>query len=125
MNCLKQIDAQGVGSICIDSNSYQSLSDVFKMNNLVSDICKILSGKRTYVGKLQNDDSKSIAVKFCETEDGIIGTASCCGVKSYQMASTEYLGTKDFASCYIDLLSRLAYNIKCKRTLSTAKDVCT
>lgn len=124
MKCLKQIDAQGVGSICIDSNSYQSMSDVFKMNNRVSDICKILSGKRTSVGKLRNDDTKSIAVKFCETEDCIIGTASCCGVKSYQMASTEYLRTKDFASCYIDLLSRLAYNIKCKNALSTAKDLC-
>ena len=28
-------------------------------------------------------DSKSIAVKFCETEDCIIGTASCCGEKAY------------------------------------------
>ena len=27
--------------------------------------------------------SKSIAVKFCETEDCIIGTASCCGEKAY------------------------------------------
>ena len=124
MKCLNQIDAQGVGSICIDSNSYQSMYDVFRMNNFVSDICKILSGKRTYVGKLRNDDSKSIAVKFCETEDCIIGTASCCGEKAYQMASTEYLGTIDFASCYIDLLSRLAYNIKCKNALSTAKDLC-
>lgn len=123
MKCLKQIDAQGVGSICIDSNSYLSMSDMFKMNNRVSDICKILSGKRTFVGKLRNDDTKSITVKFCETEDCIIGTASCGGEKAYQMASTEYLGTRDFASCYIDLLSRLAYNIKCKNALSTAKDV--
>lgn len=63
MKCLNQIDAQQVGSICIDSNSYLSISDMFKMNNRVSDICKILSGKRTFVGKLRNDDSKSIAVK--------------------------------------------------------------
>ena len=124
MNCLKQIDAQGVGSICIDSNSYQSISDVFKMNNLVSDICKILSGKRTFVGKLRNDDSKSIAVKFCETDDCIIGTASCCGEKAYQMLPNKDLVTNDFAWSYIDLLSRLAYNIKCKNALSTAKDLC-
>ena len=123
MNCLKQIDAQGVGSICIDSNSYQSISDVFKMNNLVSDICKILSGKRTFVGKLRNDDSKSIAVKFCETEGCIIGTASCCGEKAYLMLPNKDLLTKDFAWNYIDLLSRLAYNIRCKKALSTAKDV--
>ena len=123
MNCLKQIDAQGVGSICIDSNSYQSISDVFKMNNLVSDICKILSGKRTFVGKLRNDDSKSIAVKFCETDDCIIGTASCCGEKAYQMLPNKDLVTKDFAWNYIELLSRLAYNIRCKKALSTAKDV--
>lgn len=122
MNCLKQIDAQGVGSICIDSNSYQSISDVFKMNNLVSDICKILSGKRTFVGKLRNDDSKSIAVKFCETEDCVIGTASCCGEKAYQMLPNKDLVTKDFAWNYIELLSRLAYNIRCKKALSTAKD---
>ena len=124
MKYLNQIDAQGVGSICIDSNSYQSMSDVFKMNNLVSDICKILSGKRTYVGKLRNDDTKSIAVKFCETEDCIIGTASCCGEKAYQMLPNKDLVTKDFAWNYIDLLSRLAYNIKCKNALSTAKDLC-
>ena len=124
MNCLKQIDAQGVGSICIDSNSYQSMYDVFRMNNLVSDICKILSGKRTFVGKLRNDDSKSIAVKFCETEDCVIGTASCCGEKAYQMLPNKDLVTKDFAWNYIDLLSRLAYNIKCKNALSTAKDLC-
>lgn len=124
MKCLKQIDAQGVGSICIDSNSYQSMSDVFKMNNLVSDICKILSGKRTSVGKLRNDDSKSIAVKFCETEDCIIGTASCCGVKSYQMLPNKDLVTRDFAWNYIDLLSSLAQNIRCKFALSTTKDSC-
>ena len=123
MNCLKQIDAQGVGSICIDSNSYQSTSDVFKMNNFVSDIYKILSGKRTFVGKLRNDDSKSIAVKFCETEDCVIGTASCCGEKAYQMLPNKDLVTKDFAWNYIELLSRLAYNIRCKKALSTAKDV--
>ena len=117
MNCLKQIDAQGVGSICIDSNSYQSISDVFKMNNFVSDICKILSGKRTFVGKLRNDDSKSIAVKFCETEDCVIGTASCCGEKAYQMLPNKDLVTKDFAWNYIELLSRLAYNIRCKKAL--------
>ena len=123
MKCLNQIDAQGVGSICIDSNSYQSMSDVFKMNNLVSDICKILSGKRTFVGKLRNDDSKSIAVKFCETEDCIIGTASCCGEKAYQMLPNKDLLTKDFAWNYIELLSHLAHNIRCKIALSTAKDI--
>ena len=123
MKCLNQIDAQQVGSICIDSNSYQSMSDVFKMNNLVSDICKILSGKRTFVGKLRNDDSKSIAVKFCETEDCIIGTASCCGEKAYQMLPNKDLLTKDFAWNYIELLSHLAHNIRCKIALSTAKDI--
>lgn len=124
MKSLQQIDPLRVGSICIDSNSYLSMSGVFKMNNLVSDICKILSGKRTFVGKLRNDDSKSIAVKFSETEDYIIGTASCCGEKAYQMLPTKDLVTNDFAWSYIDLLSRLAYNIKCKNALSTAKDLC-
>ena len=123
MKCLNQIDAQGVGSICIDSNSYQSMYDVFRMNNLVSDICKILSGKRTFVGKLRNDDSKSIAVKFCETEDCIIGTASCCGEKAYQMLPNKDLLTKDFAWNYIELLSHLAHNLRCKIALSTANDV--
>ena len=123
MKCLNQIDAQQVGSICIDSNCYLSISDMFKMNNRVSDICKILSGKRTFVGKLRNDDSKSIAVKFCETEDCIIGTASCCGEKAYQMLPNKDLLTKDFAICYIDLLSHLAHNLRCKIALSTANDV--
>ena len=123
MKCLNQIDAQQVGSICIDSNSYLSISDMFKMNNRVSDICKILSGKRTFVGKLRNDDSKSIAVKFCETEDCIIGTASCCGEKAYQMLPNKDLLTKDFAICYIDLLSHLAHNLRCKIALSAAKDI--
>ena len=123
MKCLNQIDAQQVGSICIDSNSYLSISDMFKMNNRVSDICKILSGKRTFVGKLRNDESKSIAVKFCETEDCIIGTASCCGEKAYQMLPNNDLLTKDFAWNYIELLSHLAHNIRCKIALSTAKDI--
>ena len=124
MKCLNQIDAQQVGSICIDSNSYLSISDMFKMNNRVSDIRKILSGKKTFVGKLRNDDTKSIAVRFCETEDCIIGTASCCGENAYHMLPNKELETKDFAWNYIDLLSRLAYNIKCKNALSTAKDLC-
>lgn len=124
MKCLDQIDAQLVGSICVDSSIYESIFDVFKMNNLVSDICKLISGKRTYVGKLRNDDSKNISVKFCETEDCIIGTASCCGEKAYQMLANKGLGTKDFAWCYIDLLSRLAYSIRCKKALSTVKDFC-
>ena len=123
MKSLQNIDAQVVGSICADSSTYCSISDVFKMNNLVSDICKILSGKRTFVGKLRNDDSKSIAVKFCETEGCIIGTASCCGEKAYLMLPNKDLLTKDFAWNYIELLSRLAYNIRCKKALSTAKDV--
>ena len=123
MKCLKQIDAQSVGSICIDSNSYLSISDMFKMNNRVSDIRKTLSGKKTFVGKLRNDDTKSIAVRFCETEDCIIGTASCCGENAYHMLPNKELETKDFAWNYIDLLSRLAHNIRCKIALSTAKDI--
>lgn len=123
MKCLKQIDAQSVGSICIDSYSYLSISDMFKMNNRVSDIRKILSGKKTFVGKLRNDDTKSIAVRFCETEDCIIGTASCCGENAYHMLPNKELETKDFAWNYIDLLSRLAHNIRCKIALSTAKDI--
>ena len=123
MKCLNQIDAQQVGSICIDSNSYLSISDMFKMNNRVSDIRKILSGKKTFVGKLRNDDTKSIAVRFCETEDCIIGTASCCGENAYHMLPNKELETKDFAWNYIDLLSRLAHNIRCKIALSTAKDI--
>lgn len=38
MKCLIQIDARQVGSICIDSNTYLSIYDVFKMNNLIQDI---------------------------------------------------------------------------------------
>ena len=123
MKCLNQIDAQQVGSICIDSNSYLSISDMFKMNNRVSDICKILSGKRTFVGKLRNDDSKSIAVKFCETEDCIIGTASCCGEKAYQMLPIKEMETTNFAWCYIDLLESLAHDVRCKIALLTANEV--
>ena len=120
---LEQIDADRAGSFCIDSNTYLSMSDVFKMHNFVSDLHKILSGKRTFVGKLRNDDSNSIAVKFCETEDCIIGTASCCGEKAYQMLPNKDLLTKDFAWNYIELLSHLAHNIRCKIALSTAKDI--
>ena len=61
MKYLNQIDAQQVGSICFDSNTYLSIYDVFKMNNLIADI------------------SKNIAVKFSETEGCLIGIATCCG----------------------------------------------
>lgn len=57
MRSLQNIDAQVVGSICADSSTYCSISDVFKMNNLVSDIRSILSGKKTYVGRLHGDNS--------------------------------------------------------------------
>ena len=123
MKCLNQIDAQQVGSICIDSNTYVSISDVFKMNNLIPDIRNVLFGNRVFVGKLRNDISKNIAVKFSETEDYLIGIATCCGEKAYQMLPIKELETKDFAFCYIDLLSHLAHNIRCKMALSTAKDV--
>ena len=122
MKCLNQIDAQQVGSICIDSNTYLSISDVFKMNNLIPDIRNVLFGNRVFVGKLRNDISKNIAVKFSETEDYLIGIATCCGEKAYQMLPIKDLETKDFAFCYIDLLSHLAHNIRCKMALSTAKD---
>lgn len=122
MKCLNQIDAQQVGSICIDSNTYVSISDVFKMNNLIPDIRNVLFGNRVFVGKLRNDISKNIAVKFSETEDYLIGIATCCGEKAYQMLPIKELETKDFAFCYIDLLSHLAHNIRCKMALSTAKD---
>ena len=123
MKCLNQIDAQQVGSICIDSNTYVSISDVFKMNNLIPDIRNVLFGNRVFVGKLRNDISKNIAVKFSETEDYLIGIATCCGEKAYQMLPIKELETKDFAFCYIDLLSHLANNIRCKIALSTANDV--
>ena len=123
MKCLNQIDAQQVGSICIDSNTYLSIYDVFKMNNLIQDIRNVLFGKRAFVGRLRNDISKNIAVKFTETEDCLIGIATCCGEKAYQMLPIKELETKDFAFCYIDLLSHLAHNIRCKIALSTANDV--
>ena len=123
MNHLKQIDAQQVGSICIDSNTYLSIYDVFKMNNLIQDIRNILFGKRAFVGRLRNDISKNIAVKFSETEGCLIGIATCCGEKAYQMLPINDLETKDFAFCYIDLLSHLAHNLRCKIALSTAKDI--
>ena len=123
MKCLNQIDAQQVGSICIDSNTYLSISDVFKMNNRVSDIRNVLFGKRVFVGKLRNDISKNIAVKFSKTEGCLIGIATCCGEKAYQMLPIKDLETKDFACCYIDLLSHLAHNLRCKIALSTANDV--
>ena len=122
MKCLIQIDARQVGSICIDSNTYLSIYDVFKMNNLIPDIRNVLFGNRVFVGKLRNDISKNIAVKFSETEDYLIGIATCCGEKAYQMLPIKELETKDFAFCYIDLLSHLAHNIRCKMALSTAKD---
>ena len=123
MKCLNQIDAQQVGSICIDSNTYLSISDVLKMNNLIPDIRNVLFGNRVFVGKLRNDISKNIAVKFSETEDYLIGIATCCGEKAYQMLPIKELETKDFAFCYIDLLSHLAHNLRCKIALSTANDV--
>ena len=123
MKCLNQIDAQQVGSICIDSNTYLSIYDVFKMNNLIQDIRNILLGKRAFVGRLRNDISKNIAVKFTETEGCLIGIATCCGEKAYQMLPINDLETKDFAFCYIDLLSHLAHNLRCKIALSTAKDI--
>ena len=123
MKCLNQIDAQQVGSICIDSNTYLSIYDVFKMNNLIQDIRNVLFEKRAFVGKLRNDISKNIAVKFSETEGCLIGIATCCGEKAYQMLPIKELETKDFAFCYIDLLSHLAHNLSCKIALSTANDV--
>ena len=123
MKCLIQIDARQVGSICIDSNTYLSIYDVFKMNNLVSDIRSILSGEKTYVGRLHDDNSKNIEIKFHKTEVSLIGVASCCGEKAYQMLPNKDLLTKDFAWNYIELLSHLAHNIRCKIALSTAKDI--
>ena len=123
MKCLNQIDAQQVGSICIDSNTYLSIYDVFKMNNLIQDIRNILFGKRAFVGRLRNNIGKNIAVKFSETEGCLIGIATCCGEKAYQMLPIKELETKNFAFCYIDLLSQLAHNLRCKIALSTANDV--
>ena len=79
MKCLNQINAQQVGSICIDSNTYLSIYDVFKMNNLIQDIRNVLFEKRAFVGKLRKDISKNIAVKFSETEGCLIRIATCCG----------------------------------------------
>ena len=123
MKCLIQIDARQVVSICIDSNTYLSIYDVFKMNNLIQDIRNILFGKRAFVGRLRNNIGKNIAVKFSETEGCLIGIATCCGEKAYQMLPIKELETKDFAFCYIDLLSHLAHNLRCKIALSTANDV--
>ena len=123
MKCLNQIDAQQVGSICMDSNTYVSISDVFKMNNLVSDIRSILSGKKTYVGRLHGDNSKNIEIKFHKTEVSLIGVASCCGEKAYQMLPIKEMEATNFAWCYIDLLKCLAHDIRCKIALLTANEV--
>lgn len=123
MRSLQNIDAQVVGSICADSSTYCSISDVFKMNNLVSDILSILSGKKTYVGRLHGDNSKNIEIKFHKTEVSLIGVASCCGEKAYQMLPIKEMETTNFAWCYIDLLKCLAHNIRCKIALLTANEV--
>ena len=114
---------QMVGSICADSSTYCSISDVFKMNNLVSDIRSILSGKKTYVGRLHGDNSKNIEIKFHKTEVSLIGVASCCGEKAYQMLPIKEMEATNFAWCYIDLLKCLAHNIRCKIALLTANEV--
>ena len=123
MRSLQNIDAQVVGSICADSSTYCSISDVFKMNNLVSDIRSILSGKKTYVGRLHVDNSKNIEIKFHKTEVSLIGVASCCGEKAYQMLPIKEMEATNFAWCYIDLLECLAHNIRCKIALLTANEV--
>ena len=123
MKSLKQIDPQCVGSICIDSTSYCSIFDVFNMNNLISDIRNILTGKRTIVGKIRNDDSKKISIRFCEAKDNLIGIASSCGIKVHKMIQLNGCDTTDFAWCYIGLLDSLARNIRCKMALSTIKGV--
>ena len=73
MKCLIQIDARQVGSICIDSNTYLSIYDVFKMNNLIQDIRNVLFEKKAFVGRLRNDISKNIAVKSCTTIVHMVG----------------------------------------------------
>lgn len=123
MKSLQNIDAQVVGSICADSSTYCSISDVFKMNNLVSDIRSILSGEKTYVGRLHDDNSKNIEIKFHKTEVSLIGVASCCGEKAYQMLPIKEMEATNFAWCYIDLLESLAYNVRCKIALLTANEV--
>lgn len=123
MKSLQKVDAQMVGAICIDSNTYCSISDVFMMNNLVSDIRNILSGKKVHVGRLHSDNSKNIEIKFHKTEISLIGIASCCGEKAYQMLPIKELETINFAWCYIDLLERLAHNVRCKIALLTANEI--
>ena len=106
MRSLQNIDAQVVGSICADSSTYCSISDVFKMNNLVSDIRSILSGKKTYVGRLHGDNSKNIEIKFHKTEVSLIGVASCCGEKAYQM-----LPIKEMEAMAIRVTFHLSINL--------------
>ena len=93
------------------------------MNNLVSDIRSILSGEKTYVGRLHDDNSKNIEIKFHKTEVSLIGVASCCGEKAYQMLPIKEMEATNFAWCYIDLLESLAHNVRCKIALLTANEV--
>lgn len=118
MKSLQKVDAQMVGAICIDSTTFNSVSDVFEMNNMIQDIDKIILGKRVLVGKLIDEPSERISVKFYEIENYLIGIARCCGEKTYQMLQTNDIGTNEFAWCYIDLLADLAKNIRIKSVLS-------
>lgn len=96
MRSLQNIDAQVVGSICADSSTYCSISDVFKMNNLVSDIRSILSGKKTYVGRLHGDNSKNIEIKFHKTEVRLNWSRKLLWRKSISDVANQRNGSNQF-----------------------------
>ena len=93
------------------------------MNNLVCDGPRSHAREKTYVGRLHDDNSKNIEIKFHKTEVSLIGVASCYGEKAYQMLPIKEMEATNFAWCYIDLLESLAHNVRCKIALLTANEV--
>lgn len=116
-NRLLNVEPVHVGSICADSNTYNNISDVFNMRNLVSDIELILQGKRVAVGKFRLGDGQ-LSVKFYKVGTDIVGSAGCIGVKVYQSCDINNVSdAEEFAWFYIDLLSNLAENVRARLLL--------
>lgn len=113
---LPDIDARHVGSICADSSTYNNISDVLEMRNLVSDIESLLQGKMVAVGKSRFAD-RQLSVKFYKVGTNLVGFARCLGAKVYQSCNIDDCGTEDFAWFYIGLLSKLAENVRAKLLL--------
>ncbi len=98
------------GSICADSTTYASLSDVLHLKNLLSDIDRLFREGEAVIGHLIGKKHQIVARLYKNDDCSCIFRVCCDKMEIWNICYSDNID--DMAWAYIDMLSQLASNLR-------------